>query len=209
MKKILFFVLLLAIIYGGYYLFKIDRNRLKQIPAGAINLEFPLENGSYKIIQSGPNGTIHNLSVEKYALDIVRQEKINDFFKFHKANLESNSTFNTPVYSPCAGKVVIAVDGFNDMPIGIRGQANEANHVTINCGRFNVALVHFKKDSILIKVNDPILAGQQIGLVGNSGSSDGPHLHIMAYQGDINSSVKTPLPITFDGRYLSRGDIYP
>ena len=211
MKRVFYIVLvILVVICGAYYFFKIKKSEPKQIPSGAVSLEFPLKNGSFRAIQSGPNGSIHTLPVEKYALDIVKTGKISDFFKFRQSGLEANSTFGTPVYSPCAGNIKIAVDSFPDMPIGVRGQANEANHATVDCGQFNVALVHFKKGSVLVKVGDIVKVGQQIALVGNSGASDGPHLHLMAYRNGPNpDDDKTPLPMIFNGKYLFRGDIYP
>ncbi len=209
MKKIFFIVLLLMIVGGFYYFFKIKNGELKQAPDGAVSLEFPLKGGSFQAVQSGQNGSTHNLPIEKYALDIVRQGKVSDYFKFRQYGLESNPTFGTLVYSPCAGDVINVIDSFPDMPIGIRGQASEANRVTVNCGQFNVALVHFKKGSVLIKIGDKVKSDQPIGLIGNSGASDAPHLHIMAYRFGSSPDDRIALPITFNGKYLFRGDIYP
>lgn len=209
MKRILFFALILVIITGGYYVFRVEKRKSMKTPDGAVGLEFPLKGGSFRVVQSGRSGSVHALPVEKYALDIVRPTKISDFFKFRKSDLKSDSTFNTPVYSPCAGNVTTAIDNFSDMPIGIAGQAAEANRATVNCGQFYAAMVHFKKDSILVKVGDIVKIGQEIGLVGNSGFSSRPHLHFMAYQIIPSSNDKIALPITFNGKYLFRGDIYP
>lgn len=209
MKKIFFIVLLLAIIGGGCYFYKIEKFKSMKAPDGAVSLEFPLRGGSFRAVQSGQNGNTHNLPVEKYALDIVRQGKISDYFKFRQYGLESNPTFGILVYSPCAGDVVNVIDSFPDMPIGIRGQASEANRITVNCGQFNVALVHFKKGSVLVKIGDKVESGQPIGLIGNSGASDAPHLHIMAYRIGSNPDDKIALPMIFNGKYLFKGDIYP
>lgn len=195
--------------FGVYYFVKIQPDQTRKVPAGAISLEFPLKGGPFQAIQSGPNGSIHTLPVEKYALDIAKPAKISNFFKFRQSSLESDSTFGIPVYSPCAGNVTISVDGFPDMPIGIVGEADKANHVTVDCGQFSVAMVHFKKGSVLVKVGDVVVVGQQIALIGNSGHTSGPHLHIMAYRYGSGPDDKIALPITFNGKYLFRGDIYP
>ena len=209
MKRVLFVVLVLIVICGTYYIFKIVNSELKQVPDGTVSLEFPLKDGSFQAIQSGPNGSTHTQPPEKYALDIAKQVKLSDFFKFRQSGLEANPTFGTPVYSPCNGNIGKVMSGFPDMPIGTRGNENEANRVLVGCDQFNVMLVHFKKDSILVKVGDVVGVGQQIGLVGNSGASDGPHLHMIAYRPGPNPDDKTPLPIIFNGKYLFRGDIYP
>lgn len=209
MKRAFFIVLALVVICGAYYFYKIEKRKSMEVPEGAVSLEFPLHGGPFQAIQSGPNGSTHALPVEKYALDIIKPIKFSDFFRFRKADLEFDQNFGMPVYSSCDGDVVTALDGFPDMPIGIRGQADQANRVTVNCGQFNVAMVHFKKNSILVKVGDIVKTGQQIGLIGNSGASDGPHLHIMAYRFGSSPDDKIALPITFNGKYLFRGDIYP
>lgn len=209
MKKVLFIVLILAVICVAYYVFKIEKRKSMKVPDGAVSLEFPLKDGSFQAIQSGPNGSTHTQPPEKYALDITKQVKLIDFFKFRQSGLESNPTFGTPVYSPCNGNVEKVINDFPDMPIGTRGNEIEANRVLINCGQFNVMIVHFQKGSILVKVGDIVTVGQQIGLIGNSGASDFPHLHLMAYKPGPNLDDKTPLPMIFNGKYLFRGDIYP
>lgn len=209
MKRAFYIVLALVVIFSAYYIFKIEKKKSRVVPAGTISLEFPLKGGPFAAVQSGPNGDIHTLPVEKYALDIAMPTKFSDFFRFRKSSLESDPIFGTPVYSPCAGNVTIAVGGFPDVPIGISGSADESNHVTVDCGQFYVAMVHFKKDSILVKVGDTVRVGQQIALVGNSGHTSGPHLHIMAYRIGSSPDDRIALPIIFNGKYLFRGDIYP
>jgi len=210
MKKIIFVVLILSAICGTFYFVKVIKNKLRQAPGGDVSLEFPLKGVGWKAAQSGQNGNIHALPVEKYALDIVKTPVLSDYLKFRKTGLDSDRTFGTPVYSPCTGNVATVVDGFPDMPIGIEGRADEANRATVDCGQFKVAMIHFKKGSILVKAGDSVKVGQQIGLIGNSGHSSGPHLHMMAYRPGPNpDDPKTPLPMTFNGKYLFRGDIFP
>lgn len=207
-KVVLVVVIFVLLSVAGFYAKKLYRHS-QPIPSGAVSLEFPLKGGEFKAIQSGPHGETHTLPVEKYALDIVKPPKISDFIKFRHADLASDPSFGLPVYSPCAGTVTIAVGGFDDMPIGIAGTSDKSNHVTVDCGKFFVAMVHFKKDSILVKVGDVVSISQQIGLVGNSGHSSGPHLHIMAYVIGSSPDDRIALPITFNGKYLFRGDVYP
>lgn len=78
--------------------------------------------------------------------------------------------------------------------------------IIITCDGFNVMMAHFRKNSIKLKVGDQVQLGEKIGQVGNSGNTDGPHLHIMVYLSDNASGEKTPLPITFKGRYLYTWD---
>lgn len=200
---------MLAVVCGAYYVFTIEKKKLRKIPESAVSLEFPFKGGPFKAAQSGRNGIVHTLPVEKYALDIIIPAKFSDFFRFRQSSLESDPIFGTPVFSPCSGPITIAVDGFSDMPIGIMGSPDKSNHVTVDCGQFYVAMVHFKKDSILVKVGDTVKVGQEIGLIGNSGHTSGPHLHLMAYRIGSSPDDRIALPIIFHGKYLWRGDIYP
>jgi murein DD-endopeptidase MepM/ murein hydrolase activator NlpD len=46
----------------------------------------------------------------------------------------------------------------------------------IGGGRF-ASYAHFQPNSLKVKVGDRVKLGQVLGLVGNSGNSDLPHLH--------------------------------
>jgi hypothetical protein len=52
------------------------------------------------------------------------------------------------------------------------------NHVLLDIGGGRFALyAHFQPNSLKVKVGDKVKLGQVLGLVGNSGNSDLPHLH--------------------------------
>lgn len=200
---LLVFITAILICFFVYQTYQYNR----PIPDGAVALEFPLKNGGFLTVQSGKFGNIHTTPVEKYALDIVRSPSLASFFKFRQAGLESDATYGTPVYSPCLGRVKKVRDGISDQPIGIKNRAaGSGNTVIIGCYGFDIMMAHFKINSIKVKEGDQIQIGEDIGQIGNSGNTDGPHLHIMAYLSNDLSGEKTPLPITFAGKYLRRGD---
>ena len=60
-----------------------------------------------------------------------------------------------------------------------------------------------KRHSLRVAPSDRVRAGQPVGQVGNSGYSDEPHLHVQA-----NGADGRPVPIVFDGRFLSINDLY-
>jgi murein DD-endopeptidase MepM/ murein hydrolase activator NlpD len=209
MKRILIIVLPIILIAGLYYYFFVLHKTTKKTPDGAVSLEFPLKDGTFEIIQSGRFWNVHTLPVEKYALDIAKPVSIKSFFKFRKADLASDMTFGTPIYSPCRGNIKEANHNFPDLPTGISGQANEINRIIIACDGFDVMLGHIKQDSLLTSRGDIVNVGQKIAEIGNNGKSSSPHLHFMAFRTDAISGEKIPLPMTFGGRYLSRGETYP
>ncbi len=74
----------------------------------------------------------------------------------------------TPVVTPRGGSVY-----------WIAYQAKGAGHYVVIAGgdgRHHV-FMHLQAGSITVAKGQPVLAGQRIGAVGNTGASDGPHLH--------------------------------
>lgn len=205
MKKIIFSICIILIIGAGIYYWNCSKKD-RLIPTGAINMEYPLKDGSFKVVASGKSGNVHTTMIDQYAIDITKEKSIKDWFQFRKNELESNPSFGIPVYSPCTGNVKKIYNDFSDMPIGIVGVDVEANRVQIGCSGFDVSLVHFKKGSIIAKEGETVQTGQKIAEVGNSGCSTEPHLHIMAYKVNDAPDNKTPVPITFNGKYFFRGD---
>lgn len=176
---------------------------VREIPTRAVSMEFPLKDGNYVVIQSGPaqglSGPIHQSPQEKYALDIIKGFRLRDLFK------KTSSTFGTPVYSPCYGRIKKMRDGSPDMPAGQRDTQNSGNHVVVGCDQFDVLLTHLKQGSIVVKEGQTVKIGELLGQIGNSGNSDGPHLHLDATRTDHDGKV-TALPMLFNGRYLEKGD---
>lgn len=180
----------------------------KPIPENAVSMDYPLKNGTYTVVQSGKFWNVHTSPQEKYALDIVKNSNFKSWFNFRKTGLDSDPSFDTTIYSPCQGNIKKIEQGFDDMPIGIKGSPAEANFVLIACDNYNVSLVHFEKDSTVVRPGDTVLVGQPLGQIGNSGFSDGPHLHIAAYKVDPQTLEATNIPILFNEKYFYRGDSF-
>ncbi len=117
--------------------------------------------------------------------------------------------FGMPVLAPCAGTVVQAVDGLPDMRVPQYDRQHLAgNHVILACGDVHVALAHLQRGSVRAKAGETIAIGQPLGAVGNSGGSNEPHLHLQAQRPGAPGAPfgGAPLPVTFEGRFLVRGD---
>lgn len=96
-------------------------------------------------------------------------EKVEDFYSWNQA-----------VLSPISGEVVSAVDGLPDNPLGERDTGNPAgNHVVIATApnRF-LFIAHLCRGSVSVKVGQKVSIGSELGRCGNSGNSDGPHIHL-------------------------------
>ena len=55
---------------------------------------------------------------------------------------------------------------------------------------------------ILVKAGDPILFQQEVGLVGSTGRSTGPHLH---YEVRFNGTLRNPALFLDAGHYVYQG----
>ena len=96
------------------------------------------------------------------------------------AKVEDFYSWGEPVQAPIGGEIVAVVDGLPDNPLGVKDPQHPAgNHVVIKTadGRF-LFLAHFQRGSITVTVGQRVEAGARLGLCGNSGNSDFPHIHM-------------------------------
>lgn len=178
-------------------------------PETSVSLRFPLKNGSYYLLQGGTTWTtnlFHSLiPTGKYAVDIVQLDDFGNRAKtFLPHQLTEYHIYGSGLYSPCTGTVKQAVGSLTDnIPPAVDWEHREGNHVAISCNGVEVTLLHMKAGSLKVSNGDTVTAGQPIGMVGNSGYSDEPHLHIQ-----VNTEDGHPMPIEFNGRFLSTNDVY-
>lgn len=123
--------------------------------------------------------------------------------------------FGQPVLSPAEGTVVRAVGQRRDhwsrtsvpallylLVEGVRELFGPSqvlgNHVIIECGhRQYVLLAHLRRDSVLVRPGQRVIAGQRIAECGNSGNTTEPHLHIQLMD-HANPLYAAGLPIVFE-----------
>jgi murein DD-endopeptidase MepM/ murein hydrolase activator NlpD len=154
---------------------------------------------------------------QQYAYDIVG---LSPRYEIIRTDGEKNEDFfgwGREIIAPAGGQVVYARD---DVPDNARPgviQSNlflklpepewaiGGNVVVIDHGNGEYSfLAHMQKGSVRVKVGDKVKQGDVLGLLGNSGNSDGPHLHyhlmagIALFRSDGLPSrfvnLETPLP---------------
>lgn len=203
MKKLLYIVIFILAIVGVYYLL-ITIRKETPIPEGAVSMEFPLKDGKYVVMVSGRSGEVHASEIEKYALDIVKHSSLLSLFV--GSSLEKNETYGTVIYSPCVGYVRDLQDGVKDQPLRVKDpSAGGGNDIVIGCDGFNVYMAHIKSGSFKVSKGEKVVTGQELAEIGNSGNTDGPHLHIHAFKEEGENMVA--LPMLFNGRYLYKFDV--
>lgn len=109
----------------------------------------------------------------------VRIDPITGKSSFHDGIDFSGIEGETPIFAVDSGKVVYAQ--FNDGGFG--------NCIVIDHGYIQSVYGHLY--SIGVSVGDTINQGQQIGILGNTGRSTGPHLHLQA-QKKLFSDIVDP-----------------
>jgi Peptidase family M23 len=198
----------------------------RTIPAGrSVNLASPLGPGTYLIVNGGTGVSInaHADALDQtiaahrpyhgtgYGVDLVAIDRLGlRADGLMPSEPRRYRIFGLPVIAPCNGVVIAAVDGLPDMPVPEVDETHLAgNHVILRCGGLDILLGHFHQGSVRVAVGQSLRTGDAVAVVGNSGSSSEPHLHIHAQlPGTVIAPYSgAPIPIRINGQYLVRGDL--
>ncbi len=98
-------------------------------------------------------------------------------------------SWGQPVVAQAEGVVVATHDGTPDNPVGTVNARGSANLVEVDYGGLRVIYAHFRKGSVAVERGERVKPGQILGVVGNSGMSTAPHLH-MQVQDAGSASVR-------------------
>lgn len=111
-----------------------------------------------------------------------RKSPISGNDNFHKGT-DIVAPYKTPIRAVSAGKIVTA--GWSNSGYG--------NHIVIDHG-FGIKTLYGHLNSILVNVGDSVSLGSEIGLLGNTGYSTGPHLHYEVWVDDVQMNPANYLP---------------
>jgi hypothetical protein len=161
--------------------------------------------GRWFVMQGGdtPNVNQHmGLRAQWYGLDLMKVagQGQRELSSTATPTIKEFYSWGEPVLSPIAGKVESIVDGLPDNALGTKDPKNPAgNHVVIAAANgMYVFLAHFQNGSVRVKPGQKVAAGQELGLCGNSGNSDAPHIH-MHIQDTPTLNQGTGQNMTFKG----------
>jgi Peptidase family M23 len=157
--------------------------------------------GPHRFTLSPINGAIS--PVETFAIDFVQLNAAGKLYSGPITDVKSYLSYGVDVLAAGAGTVVEVV---RDRPDEVPGKnppfttiANVlGNHVIIDMGNGHYAFyAHMAPSSVSLHVGDYVRQGTRLGALGNSGNSDGPHLHFQVM--DQPSALgANPLPFVFD-----------
>ena len=150
--------------------------------ATAIMLEFPLD------CNLGENCRISKLPRHYLKGKQVDFHCGRNTYNGHKGTDFALKNYNqmykgVKVLAPFDGEIVAVRDRMKDVNVRIAGRKSVkgvecGNGVVVANGEYEAQLCHLKKGSILVRTGQTIKKGYAVGLVGLSGFTDFPHLHI-------------------------------
>lgn len=146
--------------------------------------------GRWFVMQGGdtPNVNQHmSVKAQWYGIDFMKVSGPGEraIVKTDGYTLEDYYSWGEEVLAPISGEVIAVVNDMPDNPLGKKDAINPAgNHVEVKTSsNVYVFLAHFQKGSITVKKGDHVSVGQSLGKCGNSGNSDGPHIHMHVQDG--------------------------
>jgi hypothetical protein len=122
-------------------------------------------------------------AAQRFAIDFVQLNADDRLFSGNQQRLANWKYFGANIHAVADGVVVSTVDGQpNQVPGGFASGATletaAGNAIIEDIGNGHFALyAHLQPSSLRVKKGDRIRQGQIIGLLGNSGNTDAPHLH--------------------------------
>jgi hypothetical protein len=158
-------LLLLLGAYAGWAAMQAYRGR-QLAPVPVAEVSSPLRGGPYLVLSGGStemvNSHVRTLNPssaraaayrgQSYGLDIVKV----DAFGLRTAGLRPSDPaayhiFGEPLFAPCDGTVLQAVDGLDDLPVPETDLVNRAgNHVVLACGDAVLLIAHMRRGSLTV-----------------------------------------------------------
>ena len=189
-----------------------------------VHLAFPFRHGTFYIANGGNSiyGNLHlgakdNAVVPQYrgqswALDILKLTPAgNRSHVLFPSSLDEFCIFGEPLYAPCDGEI-IAVENLlaDQVPPTADSVRVTGNQILLKRDESCfIVMAHLQRGSVRVQPGQKVHAGDLLALVGNSGNTSEPHLHINAQFSCGNETVldADPRPILFDGRWLIRNSV--
>lgn len=128
---------------------------------------------------------------ERFAIDFVRLDDKGRMFTGDKSKFESYPYYGVEVHAVADGRVVAVVGDRPEQtpgasPTGLKLDEYGGNYVVQDIGNHNYAFyAHLQTGSntARIRIGQELKSGDVVGLLGNSGNSDAPHLHFHVMSG--------------------------
>jgi len=150
----------------------------------------------------------------RYAIDFLQEGPDGGFFDGNETDNAAHYAYGEEILAVAAGTIVMTVDGVPENVPGSRPattlDTRGGNIIILDIGDDHfVTYAHLIPGSLTVNVGDQVTKGDVLGRLGNSGNSDGPHLHFHVSQifdtqnaSGLNGSA---LPFVFESFELLDG----
>ena len=170
--------------------------------------------------------TAHSLGMEhiaqRYAVDFtLLDSNTGALATGDGTNLSDWLAYGAEIVAPVDGVVIASRSGMADNTLDASGQrvfavefsdfgenAGLGNFVTLKTEAGYLVLAHFQKDTLTVGIGDRVRAGERLGLIGFSGDTAYPHLHIQLQDGPDILAAR-PIPIVFECVVVAGGSPGP
>jgi murein DD-endopeptidase MepM/ murein hydrolase activator NlpD len=143
------------------------------------------------------NGSLYDS--QRFAIDWMRINEDGQIVVDDPSENENYVDYGAKVMAAADGIVVDMLDELED---NVPGQLPDPNSITLKNVDGNYVVIdhgnglysfyaHLQRGSVEVEVGDEVQAGDQLGLLGNTGNSSAPHLHFHVMAG--------PSPVGSDG----------
>ncbi len=163
------------------------------------------EIGPHRFVMNSVNGSLR--PTEAYAIDWVKMDAEGKMFHGDPKDVKNWYCYGAEVLAVGDGTVVEVVRDLPNvqpgvLPTGLSIGEIAGNRVIVDMGDGRYAEYdHLLPKSPTVHVGDHVRQGEKLGLLGNTGNSDAPHLHFQLM--DRPSSLDgSALPFVFDSMTL-------
>lgn len=174
----LLLILIILISWKGYRVYPSSHDK----KPSRVPFRLPLD-GPVTVAWGGstPSDNYHLIAPDqRWAYDLV----VTEDGKTHRGegrNLEDYYIYGLPALAAAEGTVLSVVNDQPETKIGEKSRAKNAggNQVIIQVAEKEFLFIcHLQPGSIKVERGERVVAGKEIGRVGNSGNSSEPHIHI-------------------------------
>lgn len=146
---------------------------------------------------------------QRFAIDFVQLTEDDQAVTGEVSRNESYPAFGQTIHAAAGGTVVARRDGEQEqtpgsLPAGATIQTADGNYLVIDIGGGRYTFyAHMQPGSLRVQVGDRVEAGAELGLLGNTGNTDAPHLHFHVMDGP-SPLRSNGLPFVFDS-FVGKG----
>lgn len=172
-------------------------------PANPVTLDSPFA-GASLALQAGPSLLVNHHFLQERQRHAVDLQLLRDgqLPPLSARALTDHPCFGADVLAPADGRVVVALDGLADQPLGSMDTAHPTgNRVVMELapGVF-IMLAHLQQGSSQVTVGQQVTRGTVVARCGNSGNSSAPHLHLQVQDhAEFSADGLRTTPLVFWG----------